>query len=287
TRVKLDERVVTGTDREAQKPTLGNDTGRGDVANTVVLTPPVKLQDMLSVNVPGVRVIRSSGGVGSGGTTRIRGAGSLSLSNEPLIYVDGVRVNNQNAVPSSAPFGAWDEASRVNDLDPEEIESIEVLKGPSAATIYGTEASNGVIQIITKRGRAGRPTIESHLSHGAAWISNPENRYPTNWYLIRNGDYRNPSDIREFNVQKFQTEHGFPRIFSTGQLLSGGGSISGGTDNIRYYVSGDYGHDEGAVTYNWQNKLSSRANIGYVSNDARLRIDVGVGAIRTRTRSAS
>jgi TonB-linked SusC/RagA family outer membrane protein len=285
--VQLDAVVVTGTAGEAQTRTLGNAVGRIDVTTSLALAgPPAKLQDVLSASVPGVRIMRASGGIGTGGTTRIRGSGSLSLSNEPLIYIDGVRANNQAAVRSFG-FNGQESPSRINDLNPEEIESIEVLKGPSAATIYGTEASNGVIQIITKRGRAGRPTIESHFATGAAWLSDPEGRYPTNYYLRRGGDYRNPADIREFNVQQFQASRGLPKIFSTGTLWGAGGSISGGTDVLRYYVSGDYAREEGAVDYNWQNKLSSRANLGYVSTDAKLRVDVGLGVIRSRTRGAS
>ena len=180
--IKLDAVVISGTAGEAQRRSLGNSVGQVDVATTLALTgPPAKLQDLLSSNVPGVRIMRASGGVGTGGTTRIRGSGSLSLSNEPLIVIDGVRSNNQAAVRSFG-FNGQESPSRINDLNPEEIESIEVLKGPSAATIYGTEASNGVIQIITKRGRAGRPTVEVHADAGAAWLSNPEERYPSNFY---------------------------------------------------------------------------------------------------------
>ncbi|MGQ0641764.1 MAG: SusC/RagA family TonB-linked outer membrane protein [Gemmatimonadaceae bacterium] len=285
--IKLDAVVVTGTAGEVQTRTLGNAVGRVEVTNTLAIAgPPTKLQDMLSVSVPGVRIMRASGGVGTGGTTRIRGSGSLSLSNEPLIYIDGVRSNNQAAVRSFG-FNGQESPSRVNDLNPEEIESIEVLKGPSAATIYGTEASNGVIQIITKRGRTGRVTIEAHADGGAAWISNPKERYPSNFYLRRGGDYRNSADIREFNVQKFRESRGFPDIFSTGKPWGGGGSISGGSDQLRYYFSGDYKRDEGAVEYNWQNKFSSRANLSYASNDAKFRADVSLGSIRARTRGAS
>ena len=166
--VKLDVVVVTGTAGETQTRTLGNAVGHLDVATTLALTGrPAKIQDMLSASVPGVRIMKASGGVGTGGTTRIRGSGSLSLSNEPLIYIDGVRSNNQAAVRSFG-FNGQESPSRINDLNPEEIESVEVLKGPSAATIYGTEASNGVIQIITKRGRAGRPTIDVHSDAGTS-----------------------------------------------------------------------------------------------------------------------
>lgn len=99
--VKLDELVVTGTAGEQAKRTLGNSVGQVNVSGTLAISGrPAKLQDMLSVNVPGVRIMRASGAVGTGGTTRIRGSGSLSLSNEPLIYIDGVRSNNQAAVAS-------------------------------------------------------------------------------------------------------------------------------------------------------------------------------------------
>src|SRR5439155_17857338 len=181
--VKLDELVVTGTAAEQAKRTLGNAIGKVAVSEIVQVAPPTKLQDVLSVNVPGVRVFRASGAIGSGGITRIRGSGSLSLSNEPLIYVDGIRINNDPAVEDGARQGFYDRSSRVNDLNPEEIESIEVLKGPSAATIYGTEASNGVIQIITKHGQAGRPTIDVRADAGGNWLINPEGRYAANYYI--------------------------------------------------------------------------------------------------------
>lgn len=285
--VKLDAMVVTGTAGEAQSRSLGNAVGRVDVAtNLRVAGPPAKMQDMLSVNVPGVRIMRASGAVGTGGTTRIRGSGSLSLSNEPLIYIDGVRSNNQAAVASFA-FNGQEKPSRLNDLNPEEIESIEVLKGPSAATIYGTEASNGVIQIITKRGRAGRATWETHTDAGANWLQDPVGRYPANYYLRRGGDYRNASDIREFNVQKFRKSRGFEDIFSTGLPYAGGASVSGGTEQIRYFFSGDYNRDEGAVDYNWQNKLSARSNLSYSLPSAKFRADMSLGIIRAKTRSAS
>lgn len=287
TSVKLDAVVVTGTAGEAQRRTLGNAVGRVDVNTTIAMQgAPAKMQDLLSSSVPGVRIMRAAGSIGSGGTTRIRGSGSLSLSNEPLIYIDGVRSNNQAAVASYG-FSSQESPSRVNDLNPEEIESIEVLKGPSAATIYGTEASNGVIQIITKRGRSGRPTVETHFDAGAAWLSDPEGRYPPNYYLRRGGDYRNPADIKEFNVQTFNRSRGYPKIFSTGRPWGSGGSISGGTEQLRYFFSGDYKRDEGAVDYNWQNKFNSRANLGYSTTDAKLRIDLGLGTVRYQTRGNS
>ena len=280
--VKLDELVVTGTVQEATRRSLGNSVGQVQVANTIALAgAPAKLQDMLSVNVPGVRVTRASGAIGTGGTTRIRGSGSLSLSNEPLLYVDGVRVNNQ-AATRSLGFNGQESPSRINDLNPEEIESIEVLKGPSAATIYGTEASNGVIQIITKRGRGGRPTYEAHVDAGANWISNPWDRYPKDYYVSRVDN-----SIKVFDVQRFRRSRGFPDIFSTGTPLAAGTSISGGSDQLRYFFSGDYNRDEGPVDYNWQNKQALRSNLSYSSPSNKFKMDLSFGYIRSRTRGAS
>src|SRR5436305_6632359 len=121
-------------------------------------TPSNTVLEALSVAVPGLQVQRASGQLGTGGVTRIRGVSSLSLSSEPIIFIDGVRADNSAGSNSVAFSGGGDTPSRINDLDPDDIESIQVLKGPSAATLYGTEASNGVIQIITKHGTAGRPT---------------------------------------------------------------------------------------------------------------------------------
>ncbi len=279
--VKLDEIVVTGTVGEATARSLGNTIGKVDVANTVVLAPPTKLQDMLSVNVPGVRVVRAAGSVGSGGITRIRGAGSLSLSNEPLLYIDGVRVYNEAAVRTQGFQNFSGESpSRINDLNPEEIESIEVLKGPSAATIYGTEASNGVIQIITKRGRAGRPVFETHMATGATWLQDPEGRYPSNFYMDHDGS------VKEFNVQKFRNSLGDPAIFSTGMPVSFGGSVSGGTDRITYLFAGDFNRDEGYMSYNSQNKYNARANLSYRSTNDKFKVDLSLSALRSSLKSA-
>ena len=279
--VKLDELVVTGTVGEATSRSLGNTIGKVDVANTVVLAPPTKLQDMLSVNVPGVRVVRAAGSVGSGGITRIRGTGSLSLSNEPLLYIDGVRVYNEAAV-ATAGFQNFsgESPSRINDLNPEEIESIEVLKGPSAATIYGTEASNGVIQVITKRGRAGRPVFETHAASGFTWLQDPEGRYPSAYYMDHDGS------VKEHNVQTFRLSKGYPAIFSTGVPVSLGGSVSGGTERITYLFSADFNREEGYVSYNSQNKYNARANLSYRSTNDKFKIDLSLGTLRSATHSA-
>ena len=96
------------------------------------------------------------------------------VNDGPLIYIDGVRVNNRMESGTS-------DVSRIDDLDPAMIESLEVIKGPAAATLYGTEAANGVIQIITKKGAIGVSQWNFTTRQGANWFRDPAGRTPTNW----------------------------------------------------------------------------------------------------------
>jgi len=128
---------------------LGNVVGVLDMSSAQLITPSKGVQEALSVAVPGLQIQRASGQLGTGGVTRVRGVSSLSLASEPIIFIDGVRSDNTAGSNSLGFSGGGDRPSRINDIDPNDIESIQVLKGPSAATLYGTEASNGVIQIIT------------------------------------------------------------------------------------------------------------------------------------------
>src|SRR5690606_27562453 len=115
------------------------------------------MQDLLTGRTPGLAFSAGSGGVGTGSAITIRGNGSFNLARDPLIYVDGVRVDNDSQAGPDVGNGRG--GSVLDDFNPEDIESIEIIKGPAAATLYGTEASAGVIQIITKRGAEGEPAF--------------------------------------------------------------------------------------------------------------------------------
>ncbi|MEO7963900.1 MAG: carboxypeptidase-like regulatory domain-containing protein, partial [Gemmatimonadaceae bacterium] len=171
--LRLEEMVVTGQAGDTRRRALGNVVGDVSMSSLQVAAPSKGVQEALSVSVPGLQVQRASGQLGTGGVTRIRGVSSLSLSSEPIVFIDGIRADNTAGSNSVGFSGGGDRPSRINDIDPNDIESIQVLKGPSAATLYGTEASNGVIQIITKRGSAGRPTWTSEGRAGANWLPNP------------------------------------------------------------------------------------------------------------------
>ncbi len=305
--IKLDELVVTGTAGAQEARSFGNAITRVNTAALEEIAPAANLQNILATQVPGLAFQSAGGSVGSGGTTRLRGAASIALSSNPLVYVDGVRVDNNPAAGS--PRALFDgkigndtryAQSRINDLNPDEIESIQVIKGPSAATIYGTEASNGVIQIVTKRGKTGRAEIQLVAKQGANWLPDPENLFQSKYYRAADGS------VQEFNVLTNDRTVGFPVTlygycpdpykasgdrclgspFSTGLTSSIGATIGGGTEAIKYFFSGDFEREEGTVSYNWQNKLSTRANINWAPSE-KFSTDLGIGYTRSKLRSQS
>ena len=297
TAISLDEIVVTGVVGEQTARAVGNVVGQVDAAQLEQLAPSTDIQRMISASVPGVRVSLSSGEVGTGGTTRIRGIASLSLGAQPLIYVDGVRVNGDEASLAfgSTGFRSSSQPSRLGDFNPDEIENIEIIKGPAAATLYGTEASNGVINIITKRGRTGAPRINVTMKQGANFYPDVYNMFADVWYQC-NGvsqtvdvDERlkcTPGTVASFNVLEIDRDVYGNEWFQTGHAQSYGADVTGGSQQITYYVSADWDRDEGVVEYNWKNRMSGRANLTYTPSD-RLQLDFGLGAIRSTAQSAS
>ena len=289
TAISLDEIIVTGTVGEQQARSVGNAIGSVDAAILQERAPSADVQQMLSATVPGVRIMNSSGSIGEGGIMRIRGAASLTLAATPIVVVDGVRVNGQDGdIGLLAGVGQDGRRapSRINDFDPDEIESIQIIKGPAAATLYGTEASNGVIQIITKRGARGAPRVNATVRQGANWLPNPIELVPPTYYRSAAGE------IVEVNVLQHDKEDTFGLLgggrewFRTGHNQSYGADVSGGTEAVTYYVSGEFDRQEGPVPYNWQNSLRGRANLTYAASES-LRFDFSLGANRSKLESAS
>ena len=297
TAISLDEIVVTGVVGEQAARAVGNVIGQVNAADLEELAPAQDVQRMLSATVPGVRVSMGGGEIGAGGTTRIRGVSSLSLGAQPLVYVDGVRVNGQE---SSAAFGWYAfngnaQPSRIADFNPDEIENIEIIKGPAAATLYGTEASNGVINIITKRGRTGAPRINVTMKQGANFYPNVYNMFNDVWYRCSgvsqtvDVDERlkcTPGELSSFNILQIDRDVYGNEWFQTGHAQSYGADVTGGTQQITYYVSADWDRDEGVVQYNWKNKMSGRANLTYTPSE-KLELNFGLGAIRSKAQAAS
>src|SRR3989442_4638844 len=177
--ISLDEVVVTATGEQRARES-GNATTNIDVAKAIETQTVSTFADALSGRAAGVQVLQAGGTVGTGTRVRIRGQTSLSLSNEPIYYVDGIRVEN-NSQSLSVNTGGQ-QPSRVNDLNPEEIASFEIVKGPSASTLYGTQAANGVVRITTRHGLSGRARWRGYTEGGGL---RDQDTYPTNYRTTR------------------------------------------------------------------------------------------------------
>lgn len=262
--LELSQVVVTGTAGSAEKKAIGNVVTTVNASDVVATQPVRSFQDLLTGRAAGVSVVGSSGQVGSGSRIRVRGASSLSLNNDPLIYVDGVRVDNTQASgPTSQAFGSAP-ISRWNDFDPDDIESIEIIKGPAAATLYGTEASNGVVQIVTKRGSAGRPVWTFGTRLGANQVPDWEDRFYTNYGAVPRAGSTTALDTVTLSVRQLNDslKANFGNdIFRTGMLQEYNASVSGGTAAVRYFVGGNYEENQGVERANRLNRANVRANV--------------------------
>ncbi len=265
--IELDQIVITATG-ERRNREVANNMASIDAVKHVEEGAITNFSDLLSSRATGVIVNQSSGTTGGGTRIRIRGANSLSLSNEPLIYVDGIRVDN-----TAASFGVnsisvgGQEPSRLNDINPEEIESIDIIKGPSAATLYGTEAANGVILITTKRGRAGDPKWNFYVEGGL--VTDP-NEYPTNYadaggcfLVLQTLGACDVTDVQSFNV--LEDDEATP--IGMGNRQQVGLNVSGGTEELSYFLSGEFERELGTLRLPDTTEARVRAERGELPNN--------------------
>jgi TonB-linked SusC/RagA family outer membrane protein len=277
----LDQIVVTGTGGVTQRRAVGNVIETVKAAEVMTVAPARNVEQLVGQRTPGLVVLPATGQVGTGAQLRVRSATSLSLSNDPIIYIDGVRMNASATSANRGPAqrgGAG--ASRLNDVNPEDIESIEILKGPAASTLYGTEASNGVIQIITKRGASGKARWDFTTRQGTNWLMNPEGR--AGMLYGRNSA---TGQIDSVNLYRHEAELNGP-IFHNGRNEGYNLGVSGGTDAGRYYLSGSYDNDVGIVAWNWDRKFTGRANVDALVGGGKVRLQGNAAYIRDRVRLA-
>ena len=270
TAISLDQVIVTGTAGSEQRRSIGNAVSTINAEDAISKSAAQSVSTLIGARAPGVVIAPGTGRLGSGPAIQIRGRSSIGLDNSPLLYIDGVRVNNATAAGPVAPSGrlggqASNVAGRLNDISPEDIESIEIIKGPAAATIYGTEAANGVIQVITKRGAGLKPQFTMHVQTGSIYFRNAAGRVPTNFAKDPNGN------IVTWNGVESEKARGTP-IFKTGQTRQYSGSVSGGREAVSYYVSGSYENDLGIEPNNSLRQYASHANLTITPNP---RIDFG------------
>jgi len=246
--VRLQEVVTTATGVQ-RRIELGNTVATlGDVSTRVEQRSITSVADLLVAKAPGVTVLPGNN-TGAPPMIRIRGLNSLSLSNAPIFVIDGVRMN-------SAPIGTgttFAATSHLSGLNPQEIEDVEIVKGPSAATLYGTDAANGVIVITTKRGRAGKTRWSWH---GEAGRIEDRNDYLPAYALL--GHTATAPSARCLLIQ---VAAGTCTVDSTSSLnimnteglspldygyrYQYGLQTSGGTETVRFFVSGDIDSETG------------------------------------------
>lgn len=258
--VQLDEIVTTATG-EQRKLEIGNAVTTIDVAKVAEQAPIQEFSNLISGRAAGVQVLKSGGTTGTGTRIRIRGSNSISLSNEPLYYLDGIRLESGSASTTLNVGGFSDQSSnqapsRINDIVPDDIESIEIVKGPAAATLYGIQASNGVVRITTKHGSAGPPRWNLFSEVGAV---SDNHDYPVNYYgrvdpaldsLGFDGFCTIQSELDNFCTQSLlQTNqplnNSATRPYKAGLRQQYGASVSGGSDQVTYYISGSYENEKG------------------------------------------
>ncbi|HEU4455849.1 MAG TPA: SusC/RagA family TonB-linked outer membrane protein [Longimicrobium sp.] len=267
--VGLDALVVTGTPGAVERRTLGNAVTTVDVADLTTKASVVNVTEVLQSKTPGVQILPNSGTPGAAADIRIRGASSF-ITNMPVVYVDGVRYNTGslgNFAPSGAGITGFSaqETSALNGINPNDIESIEVIKGPAAATLYGAEAAGGVIQIITKKGNRAnqRPSWNFRVEAGETeWALDT----PTNYTTCDAAKKADPAlwpgcvDVPAGTVITDNPLRRDPDALRTGGIQRYGVSLSGGADRYSYYVAGDLDREEGVFLNSFSNRRSVRGN---------------------------
>ena len=255
---QLEAIVTTATGQQLTRE-LGNSIAKIETATLVREQPITAMQDVLNGRAAGVTLLQSNGTVGGGARVRIRGISSASLSNDPLVIIDGVRVEqgspniNPSTVGQTGIGGG--RPSFLNNINPEEIENIEVVKGPSAATLYGTQSANGVIVITTKRGRAGTPRWDLSAAQG---MSVDPYDYQGQYYNLGSTPAGQTIDCLSWRevqglctVQQRYTrnllEDKATTPFGTGHRQQYGAQVSGGSEQLRYFLSGTWENEIGVL----------------------------------------
>jgi TonB-linked SusC/RagA family outer membrane protein len=279
--VTLSEVVVTGTAGNQERKAQSAQVASVSAASIVSAAPISSVGELLQSRVTGVAVNSNSGTAGTAKAIRIRGSASINLSNQPLLFIDGIRINEG----TTASGQSGQQYDRLNDLNPDEIESMEVVKGPAAATLYGADASAGVIQIITKKGRPGsnRFTQTLRVESGnvdQAWT--PPSNYGLCTAALVASTSLNPL-CRGQTVGQLISDNPLVRIgaFRNGTDRQIGWNGRGGGQNYGYNVSFGTENTQGTLPNNKFERYNIRTNFNYVP-DSRITIDAGLGLSQTK-----
>ena len=261
--VTLNEIVVSGVGAPAERRVLGNTIE--SVPGEAVSEAPgaTAIDQALQGKVTGALISENGGQPGGGVSIRLRGTNSILGGGEPLYVVDGVIVDNSSealvSLGANATRGGAALSNRLADLDPADVERIEVLKGAAAAALYGSRANNGVVQIFTKRGRAGESRITASTEFSVS--ETPEklalNMAPTASFADVAVGLAPAvgAPVERFDIQD--------QIFRTGRASTTRLSVSGGSGATTYFLGGSYQNENGILRSSDYERINLRANLGH------------------------
>ena len=290
-RARLDEVIITGLATSLKRSNLANAVSTVSAQELVGTTNPQTVDAALSGKVPGANITSNSGAPGGGFSVRLRGVTSVNGNTQPLYVVDGVFIDNSdispglNAVTAAAgggnPSNQDNATNRIADLNPDDIENIEILKGASAAAIYGALASSGVVIITTKKGVAGKTKVSFRQDFGQATLS--KKLGIRSFTAASAAASYGPTGLALFNqaggnVYNYENEmYGNKGFLTTSNI-----SLSGGDDKTKFFVSGLYSDEEGIIRSTGYEKSSVRANIDHRISD-RFNISITTNYINSAT----
>jgi TonB-dependent SusC/RagA subfamily outer membrane receptor len=229
--LNLTEVIVTGSAAPTEKRKIG--TSVASVDSTLIgRAEAVTVDQALQGKVAGAQITQNSGGPGGGGVSvRLRGTNSFISGSDPLYIVDGVIIDNGSAQLADLGIRS-NPQNRLADINPDDIDRVEVIRGAAAAALYGSRANNGVVQIFTKKGTLGKPRfgLMARLSSNELREEQPFNFYPYN---------ENGLPVQRFNYQ--------PDIFHRAYGQEYNLTVDGGNELTRYYISGNVLDEDGIM----------------------------------------
>jgi TonB-dependent starch-binding outer membrane protein SusC len=280
---QLEQLVVTGTAGAAERKTVGNSITQLNVADLTEKQSVLNVSEVLQSKTPGVSILPGSGAPGTAGEIRIRGASSLS-GYRPVVFIDGVRYSIDDLGSFSATGGgtaglaqSTQVTSALNFLNPNDIESIEVIKGPAAATLYGAEAANGVIQIITKKGTRGQQKLAFSMraERGTSGITLDEQPNYTTCDAVKKAQvdalgqplWPGCQGLADNTVITDNPWARDGRAVRDGDLSVVQVTARGGGDRYSFYFSGDRNSEQGVLFNSDNSQKSVRTNFTVNPND--------------------
>ena len=260
---QLGEVIVTSHGVVRSKRSLGyasNDVSGEDIART----QRDNLITSLAGRVPGLTITQTTGMPGSSVSIILRGINSLSGSNQPLFVIDGLPVDNQtlhgNSFVTKLENRNVDFTNRISDINPEDIESLTILKGPEAAALYGIDAANGAIIITTKKGRAGQGSITYTFNYGIEKVG----RLPEIPNIYDRGTNGVESNVFSYFGPRYPPEtifyNNMDDFFRTGKTQKHNLSFEGGNEKITYRLSGGFSRTEGIVPVTKYDRINVNLN---------------------------